>query len=144
MQWPRSQYSSLTLRIDQNDAQQPTIQLKSRAPTNFTKPWLAACNTLEEARHFLSRQPHLGASADCTMYSSLRLLAFVALAAPATAFFRKIGGNTPAHQKSWPKNRTAAGGTHGYDGSLSTVDSPCALLVDIAASVRGSADTAAR
>ena len=27
MQWPRSEYSSLTLRIDQNDAQQPTIQL---------------------------------------------------------------------------------------------------------------------
>ena len=77
------------------------------------------------------------------MYRPLRLLAFVALAAPATAFFRKIGGNTPAHQKSWPKNRTAAGGTHGYDGSLSTVDSPCALLVDSAATVHGSAKTAA-
>ena len=78
------------------------------------------------------------------MYRMLRLLAFVALAAPATAFFRKIGGNTPAHQKSWPKNRTAAGGARDMAFVASTVDSPCALLVDIAASVRGSADTAAR
>ena len=43
------------------------------------------------------------------MMKLLRLVLCVALAAPATAFFRKIGGNTPAHQKSWPKNRTAAG-----------------------------------
>ena len=27
LQWPRSEYSSQTLEIDQNDAQQPTIQL---------------------------------------------------------------------------------------------------------------------
>jgi hypothetical protein len=39
------------------------------------------------------------------MMKLFRIALCVALAAPASAFFRKMGGNTPAHQKSWPKNR---------------------------------------
>ena len=70
------------------------------------------------------------------MMKLLRLVLCVALAAPASAFFRKIGGNTPAHQKSWPKNRTAASARVAITLVASTVDSPCVLLVDSAATVR--------
>ncbi len=48
------------------------------------------------------------------MMKMLRIAVCVALAAPASAFFRKIGGNDPAHQILGPKNRTAGAGTHGY------------------------------
>ena len=49
------------------------------------------------------------------MMKMLRIAVCVALAAPASAFFRKIGGSDPAHQILGPKNRPAAGGTRGYD-----------------------------
>ena len=70
------------------------------------------------------------------MYRPLRLLAFVALAAPASAFFRKIGGRSQRVKLSWPKNRDGRGARVEWWLLKRTVDSPCALLVDSAASVR--------
>ena len=67
------------------------------------------------------------------MYRPLRLLAFVALAAPASAFFRKIGGRSQRIKLSWPKNRDGRGARMEIMALKRTVDSPCALLVDIAA-----------
>ena len=70
------------------------------------------------------------------MYRPLRLLAFVALAAPASAFFRKIGGRSQRVKLSGRRIGTAAAHAWICVFVVSTVDSPCALLVDSAASGR--------
>ena len=92
----RSNYSCRRDEFAAIDACNAFSALEGSALAQFSqKPLLASCNTLAEARRsrFQAGQAHLSASAGCTMYRPLRLLAFVALAAPASAFFRKIGGS---------------------------------------------------
>ena len=58
------------------------------------------------------------------MIKTLSLVVCALLAAPASAFFRKIGGSNQCIKLSWPKNRDGRGARVEWWLLKRTVDSP--------------------